>query len=156
MTKPCLYFSYVDQTKHRAFHAATFFNLAMGHDICEFLNKVSLEPVISIVDSAEYEEDPEEILVCPNRLPAEFADYKTCNIEAGLQRAVFIATNLSDKKEQKVHKLFETILQKYGNVSDNEANVYNVFGPFKGHNDVIFKVSFFSLRGFLVINCSIC
>lgn len=116
----------------------------MGHDICAFMSKVSLEPYISIVNSADYEANDDEILVCPNRLPDEFSNYKNCNVDAGLQRAVFINTNLSAEEEERIRKVFDMIMQKYRNQNDDDKSygVYNFFGKFKGQDDVIFKVSF--------------
>ncbi|XP_023295920.2 transferrin-like [Lucilia cuprina] len=129
-----------DQSKHRAFHAATFFNYRMGHDICNFLNKASLTEYINIVDSSNYIANYEEILICPNRVPDEFENYKRCNVEAGLQRAVFVSAYASSKQEQAIRKIFDTIFERFGTNSE----IFNFFDTFQGQDDVIFKNSLIS------------
>ncbi|XP_065363392.1 transferrin-like [Calliphora vicina] len=132
---------YFDQSKHRPFHAATYFNLRMGHNICNFLNKASLTEYIKIVDSAKYVPSDDEILICPNRVPDEFENFKNCNVEAGLQRAVFVRSNLSSQQESAIRKVFETISQRFGFSSEN----FKFFDTFQGQDDVIFKKNTISL-----------
>lgn len=109
----------------------------MGHDICSFLDKASFTAYISIVDSASYVPNFDEILICPNRVPDEFENYQRCNVEAGLQRAVFVRSNISSQQQQNVRKIFTTIAEWFGSESEN----FNFFGTFEGQDDVIFKVS---------------
>ncbi|KAM7348588.1 transferrin-like [Cochliomyia hominivorax] len=130
-----------DQSKHRAFHAATFFNLRMGHNICSFLNKVSLSDYIQIVDSASYAPNDDEILICPNRLPGEFNDYKNCNVEAGLQRAVFVRSDLQAQQQQAIYQVFEKILKSFGENSE----YFKFFDAYQGQSDVILKHNTISL-----------
>lgn len=109
----------------------------MGHDICSFLNEVSLSPYIYIVDSVNYVPNADEILICPNHLPGEFTDYKTCNVEAGLERAVFIRSDIPWKQKENVRRVFDTISNHFGANSEK----FNFFDTFQGQEDVIFKVS---------------
>lgn len=115
-----------------------------GHDICGF-TEVALEPHISIVDSATYEPNDEEMLICPNLLPDDFENFKSCNFEAGLQRAVFIKNDRSQDslKTIKVLQIFQTILKRFnGQASaiDFGENGFDFFGAFHGQDNSIFKV----------------
>ncbi|XP_059223923.1 transferrin-like [Stomoxys calcitrans] len=124
---------YYNHSVHREFHAAVFFNLKRGHSICGFTN-VNLGPYIRIEDSATYQPNDEEVLICPNRFPGEFRDYPQCNVEAGLQRAVFVRSTIPQHKVRKMQNMFETILQRFG-----PETSFNFLDTFSGRDNVIFK-----------------
>ncbi|XP_005179554.1 transferrin [Musca domestica] len=124
----------LNQSNHRAFHAAAYFNLRRGHDICGFM-KTSLMPYIRIEDSARYQPQEDEILVCSNLLTAEFEDYQRCNVEAGLQRAIFARQHLHRSDTHRIQQIFQTILEEFNSQSER----FNFFGSFSESDNVIFK-----------------
>lgn len=131
----------MNQSNHRAFHAAAFFNLQRGHDICGF-TKAFLGPYIRMEDSALYQPNDDEILICANRLSSEFSGYKQCNVEAGLQRAVFVRNTVSDSQVRRMREVFETILQRFGPEPPMASSEeFNFFQAYEGHDNVILKVS---------------
>ncbi|XP_061398583.1 transferrin-like [Musca vetustissima] len=124
----------VNQSNHRAFHAAAFFNLKRGHDICGFM-KTSLGPYIRIEDSANYQPNENEILICPNRLTAEFDDYVNCNVEAGLQRAIFAKQHIRRSDIHRIQQKFEIILKEF----NAKSSAFNFFASYSGSDNAIFK-----------------
>ncbi|XP_075158799.1 transferrin-like [Haematobia irritans] len=130
---------YYDHSVHRQFHAAVLFNLKRGYSICSFTN-INIGPYIRIEDSAAYQPNDEEILICPNRFPGEFKDYSRCNFEASLQRAIFMQSTVSKSKIRQIYKIFQIILQHFGRQSHDQTEfTFNFFDTFLGEDNVIFK-----------------
>ncbi|XP_054086527.1 collagen alpha-1(X) chain isoform X2 [Zeugodacus cucurbitae] len=128
----------VNESDARAFHAAVFFNLQRGHDICQSsgLNATG-NVTIEIVNTAQYNATGDELLICANRSLAEWSDYGTCNVEASLERAVFAAKPLAANTAFRclVESTFAKILKYLGPESVN----WNFFADFQNTSDVIFK-----------------
>ncbi|XP_073833160.1 transferrin-like [Musca autumnalis] len=121
-------------SNHRAFHAAAFFNLQRGHDICGFM-QVNVGPYIRIEDSASYKPNENEMLICSNLRTADFEAYERCNVEAGLQRAVFTRSRIHRSNIYRIQQIFKTILKQF----NAKSSTFNFFGPFSGSDNVIFK-----------------
>lgn len=128
-------------SNRRAFHAAAFFNLQRGHDICRQYASDSI--TIKIVNTAEYNATGDELLICANRSVAEWSDYTTCNFEASLERAVFAAKPLAASAAFRclVQNTFDTMLKRLG----PESDIWNFFADFESTSNLIFKVSTFGL-----------
>lgn len=127
----------VNVSNPRALDAAAYFNLQRGHDICQ--QSVLDNVTIQIVNTAEYNATDDEILICANRTVAEWSDYRTCNFETSLERAVFAAKPLAASAGFRclVQSTFNTILNSFG----SENATWNFFADFQNTSDVIFKVS---------------
>ncbi|XP_014094628.3 transferrin [Bactrocera oleae] len=125
----------VNVSNPRALDAAAYFNLQRGHDICQ--QSVLDNVTIQIVNTAEYNATDDEILICANRTVAEWSDYRTCNFETSLERAVFAAKPLAASAGFRclVQSTFNTILNSFG----SENATWNFFADFQNTSDVIFK-----------------
>ncbi|KAL5276167.1 MFI2 family protein [Megaselia abdita] len=129
-----------DKNNQRSLYAALLLKQLRGGSSCEELPEVQ-ESQIQIVNSNDLNNYKDKQLICPTNLKETIAitEFRTCNFEANLPRAVFVHTDRS-KIEKDTYKHAMVSLSDSFGPQGKLPDVFELFGAFsEGHNDVLFN-----------------
>ncbi|XP_017156518.1 transferrin [Drosophila miranda] len=125
-----------DAENERARLSAAFLNKRRGQDGCR-ISPSSAQDLL-IVPASKLEEHKDWQLVCPGLTRSPVTDYRACNVEVQLPRAIFVRSDSSSVEQETVKHLFATISDKFG-ARGKLVDVFSLFGEFQeGHKNVLF------------------
>lgn len=131
-----------DKNNQRSHYAALLLTQLRGGNPCEALPDVQ-ESQIQIVNSNDLSSHKDKKLICPTNLkePVAITEFKTCNFEANLPRAVFVHSERT-KIEKDTYKHAMVSLSDSFGPHGKLPDVFALFGAFhEGQNNVLFNVS---------------
>ncbi|XP_055389928.1 transferrin-like [Condylostylus longicornis] len=131
-----------DHTDKRAHKAACLLHLSLGGtQECDKLDgniTETTENYIHVVDAAErHLYGKEKILLCLDETRSHRGDYFACNLDLYYQNAIYV----NGEKSRAERDSFKNALTTIGNIfghEGNELDVFDLFGQFKGNDDVLF------------------
>ncbi|KAH8409163.1 hypothetical protein KR009_009605, partial [Drosophila setifemur] len=125
-----------DEGSERARLAASFLNKRRGLDACRISS--SADGQVQIVSAGELEKLKDWQLVCPSLERRPVTDFKTCNVDVELPRAIFVHSDTTGVERETVKHLFSLISDRFG-ARGKAVDVFALFGEFqKGQPDVYF------------------
>lgn len=129
-----------DSTNYRALDAALLFHHHQGNK--EECGHEATQPVpngiVRIMHVNEAKNHPDMDLVCQDFTQMPQSEYKTCNFDFAIPRAVSVKTNVEPSKRDDVVHAFTALSEQFGHNSPKE-DVFELFGEFAaGQKDLIF------------------
>lgn len=92
--------------------------------------------------ASELEKHKDAQLVCPSLERRPVTDFRDCNVDVQLPRAIFIRSDTTSVEQETVKHLFSLISDKFG-ARGKLVDVFALFGEFqKGKKNVYFNVSY--------------
>lgn len=131
-----------DKSNERAKYAALMLKQLRGGGPCEELPEVE-DSGMQIVNSNDLNNYKDKQLVCPTNLKETIAitEFRTCNFEASLPRAVFIHSERSKIEKDTYKHAMISLSERFGS-KGKLPDVFKMFGEFQdGQQDVLFSVS---------------
>lgn len=131
-----------DKNNQRSRYAALLLQQLRGGSPCEELPDVE-GTQMEIVNSDDLNNYKNKQLICPTNLKETIAitEFRTCNFEAHLPRAVFVHTDRT-KIEKDTYKHAMVSLSDSFGPKGKLPDVFELFGAFgEGQKDVLFNVS---------------
>ncbi|XP_016986614.1 transferrin [Drosophila rhopaloa] len=126
-----------DENCGRSRLAAAFLNKRRSLDACHVSSSPDGE--IQIVRASELEKHKDAQLVCPSLERRPVTDFRACNVDLSLPRAIFVRTDTSSVEQETVKHLFSLISDKFG-AHGKLVDVFALFGEFqKGKKNVYFN-----------------
>jgi len=115
-------------------------NKRRGLDACRVSSSDDGE--VQIVPASELEKHKDAQLVCPSLERRPVTDFRDCNVDVQLPRAIFIRSDTTSVEQETVKHLFSLISDKFG-ARGKLVDVFALFGEFqKGKKNVYFNVSY--------------
>ncbi|XP_030379051.1 transferrin [Scaptodrosophila lebanonensis] len=125
-----------DAKDERARIASAFLNKRRGIDVCG--QTPSTEEQLLVVHARELEQHKDWQLVCANFERKPVTEFRTCNIEVQLPKAVFVRDSSTPVEQDTVKHMFSLISTKFG-AAGKLVDVFNLFGPYQnGQLNVLF------------------
>jgi hypothetical protein len=120
----------------RARMAATFLNKQRSIESCQ--SAPATETTIQIVPSEHLNKYESKKLLCANMQMKPISEYKNCNLEVNLPRAVFTRKSMTKVEQQTIKHMFITLSSKFGPKS-KIPDVFTIFGEYQNnYKDVLF------------------
>lgn len=131
-----IFSSKFEEGSERARLAAAFLNKRRGLDACRVAS--SADGAVHIVSATELESHKDAQLVCPSLERRPVTDFRACNVDVQLPRAIFISSDTTPVEQETVKHLFSLISDKFG-AHGKLLDVFALFGEFqKGKENVYF------------------
>ncbi|EDW82176.1 uncharacterized protein Dwil_GK25660 [Drosophila willistoni] len=126
-----------DANNERSRLSAALLNKRRGLDWCK--NVASTEQQLLVVPAKDLEQHKDWQLVCPTLERRPVTDYRTCNVEVQLPRAIFVHSDATPVEQETVKHLFSLISDKFG-ARGKLVDVFALFGDYhKDAKNVLFN-----------------
>lgn len=129
-----------DATNPRANDAALLFHYHQGSkdNTCGHEHASVEDGIVKIVHVKDAINHPEMDLVCQDFTQKPQTEFRTCNFDFSIPRAVVVKQTVEASKRDDIIHAFTAISEQFGHNSPKE-DVFELFGEFSaGQNDVIF------------------